>query len=547
MRPALTKTIGNKQYIETDLQISNPTSRTYQLHGGNPTVWNEISSGLIQSGKYIIGPTPGQNKRGYTIAHLLKENFPDICCGTLDSEDETKSIFALPQFKTRGVVSGATGFNNLQVGDYGPRFQSVSKQQIINYFNQYLADKNDTGKRLYWYDPNNRKIQLKTWDDVYEKYSFYFVHEYEMYRQAEASLAGSLNPKGFYSGSSQELAETGLWAMFKNRGLSTEAIKQELLDSGYTSAQINAFLNQKEYYANTPGGSGGSGGSGGTGGTGGTGHGNGGGSNTGRVDSGLPTLQSDSLTTIQIQRSRNLFGDSLDVGNAFIVKNNAEKDKYLLAPQIFQLVPSTNREFGFIEYIPNRYIFIHKPNEIQYSGLGSEWVSIDRNGGFSFVDWKKFQLLQISFTFVIAKTADGLLNHVEDEIQLLRKIAQTPYPVSFFNFDSMFTQELRYDSDNFNRSNNLPTGIQFVITDFSITAQQRDSSMRITRAQASMTLQEIPIEKQELISMPRLVPRGDKKPPPPPDDPAGQFRLPSGALNTGFVDPSFNYNPSDIG
>jgi len=109
----------------------------------------------------------------------------------------------------------------------------------------------------------------------------------------------------------------------------------------------------------------------------------------------------------------------------------------------------------------------------------------------------------------------------------------------------MFTQEFRYDSDDFGKSNNLPTGIQFVITDFSITAQQRDSSMRITRAQASMTLQEIPIEKQKLISMPRLVPR-NKKTPPTPDDPSGQFALPSGALNTGFVDKDFNYNPSDI-
>lgn len=541
MRPPLTKKIGDRQYIETDLLIVNPTPQTYKLWGGNPVVWNEISGTVIQSQKYMIGPARLSAKQMGVgdVAHLLNENSPDVCCGVIDNEDQTKITSEIPKFKARGVISGVTGFYNIQVGD-GKKITSVSKQQIINYFNQYLADKNDTGKRLYWYDPSNRKIELKTWDDVYERYSQYFVHEYEMYRQAEASLAGSLNPKGFYSGSSQEVADSGLWAMFKNSGLSTQAIKQELLDYGYTSAQISAFLNQKEYYAKTSSGSGGSGSS-----SGGTGHGNGGGSNSGRIDSGLPTLQSDSLTTIQIQRSRNLFGDSLDVGNAFTVKNNAEKDKYLLAPQIFQLVPSINKEFGFVEYIPNRYIFIHKPNEIQYSGLGSEWVSIDRNGGFSFVDWKKFQLLQISFTFVIAKTADGLLNHVEDEIQLLRKIAQTPYPVSFFNFDSMFTQEFRYDSDDFERSNNLPTGIQFVITDFSITAQQRDSSMRITRAQASMTLQEIPIEKQKLISMPRLVPK-NKKTPPTPDDPSGQFALPSGALNTGFVDKDFNYNPSDI-
>ena len=92
----------------------------------------------------------------------------------------------------------------------------------------------------------------------------------------------------------------------------------------------------------------------------------------------------------------------------------------------------------------------------------------------------------------------------------------------------MFTQQFRYDNEGNTR------GIQFAITDFSINAQQRDSTMRVTRAQANMTLQEIPIEKQTLISMPRLTSKKIIKPPNPGED-ESTFRLPSDANTTGYA------------
>lgn len=532
------KNIGNVTYIETDFIIVNALPEVQKIFGGFPVTWNVLSGTTVLSDKYIIRHFGGSGP--HNIVRPLNENTNDFCCGQLD--EKNKSIFAKPKLRKRNEINEFGGFSSLKVGDR--EFFNPSKEEIVNYFKRYLADTGNQGKKLFYYDTDNndRLTQLTTWDDVYEKYPEYFFHEYETNRQAVASIAGTVSTKGFYAdGSYTATKNVGLWESFKTRGLNDQAIKKELLDSGYTISQINSFLNQRSVYVQTPGSGNDSDGTKSSGS--GSGYGDGGGRNPGNSDSGLPTLQSGSLTTIEISRNRNLFGGQVDVGNAFIIKNNSEKDKYLLAPQIFQLVPQINQKWGYLEYIPNRYLFIHKPNEIQYSGLGSEWVSVDRNGGFAFVDWKKFQLLQISFSFVIAQDTDGLLKHVEDEIELLRKIAQTPYPVSFFNFDSMFSQEFRYDA---NQSNNIPVGIQFVITDFSITAQQRDTSMRITRAQASMTLQEIPIEKQKLIAMPRLVPKG-KKTPPTPDDPSGQSVLPSGVLGAGFVDKDFNYNPADIG
>ena len=77
-------------------------------------------------------------------------------------------------------------------------------------------------------------------------------------------------------------------------------------------------------------------------------------------------------------------------------------------------------------------------------------------------------------------------------------MAQSPYPVMFYGFDTLLTNQFRYDNEG------TPRGIQFVIQDLTISAVRRNANMEITRAQASITLQEIPIEKQNLIGMPRL-------------------------------------------
>lgn len=77
-------------------------------------------------------------------------------------------------------------------------------------------------------------------------------------------------------------------------------------------------------------------------------------------------------------------------------------------------------------------------------------------------------------------------------------MAQTPFPVMFYGLDKLLTNQFRYDDTG------SPRGVQFVIQDLSISAQRRNAKLEITRATAQITLQEIPVEKQEIIGMPVL-------------------------------------------
>jgi hypothetical protein len=184
---------------------------------------------------------------------------------------------------------------------------------------------------------------------------------------------------------------------------------------------------------------------------------------------------------------------------------------------MFQLIPNTETQPVSADisndanaYRYRRFIFTHPPSEIQYSGLGSDWATLERSGGFPFVDWKGFKLLNVSFSFVIAEPLDGILRDVEDRIQELRSMAQAPYPVRLYNMDMMLTKELRYDVLENARL------VQFAIGDLQITGQIRNASQKITRALASITLQELPPDKTPLIQMPILKHKESPKIPPPP-------------------------------
>lgn len=163
------------------------------------------------------------------------------------------------------------------------------------------------------------------------------------------------------------------------------------------------------------------------------------------------------------------------------------------------------------------FVFPFVPNNVNYSGLGINWTEIERTGGYPIVDWTSFQLLKISFNFDIVSMAQenqagfGLYYSCEDQIQELREMAQAPYPVTFLNMDKFMQDELRWPSLNTGR------GIEFVIQEFSVTAVQRTPTNptalkfspvanQISRASCTMTLQEIPIERVDIVQMPPMKP-----------------------------------------
>lgn len=172
---------------------------------------------------------------------------------------------------------------------------------------------------------------------------------------------------------------------------------------------------------------------------------------------------------------------------------------------------------------PDRHLFIPKPNQINYQNLGSEWTEIDRAGRIPLVDWKNFRLMKVSFQFIVipdeayrlgafGSTADdGVTLSIDDKLEKLRNMAARPYPVILYGFDDLLTNTSEFVSSG-------GSGVQFVINELTISSLMRTSTGAINRATCDITLQEVPIELINLISLPKLVP-GQTIPPKKIDDP----------------------------
>lgn len=373
-------------------------------------------------------------------------------------------------------------------------------------------------------DTKGQEQEIRTLDQLQKAFPKWFLIGNEILSASLASvvggsgltqIAGKMYPKSY----------VGLWQKFAEQGLSEKEVVAELQKQGYTTAQIqatriasgqsafdlrlfayNAFATGQMNLAplsgsnnpNDPNG-GGSSGSGSGGGSSGV---NGG----ARAKNGAPWFGPEGYKPGEVQkltvnRSRNILLSADEIQNIVSYKG-AEQIMY----QVY--IGSIDNE-GRRSPILTQYRFDFAPNEINYNGFGGEWTSIERNGSFPIIDWKSFKLLQISFSFVVANnnkdlTADGLELPVTEQIETLQRMAQAPYPVMFYGFDTLLTNQFRYDSSG------KPRGVQFVIQDLSITSQRRNTNMEITRAQAQITLQEIPIETTSIIGMPRLKHKPEK-------------------------------------
>ena len=163
------------------------------------------------------------------------------------------------------------------------------------------------------------------------------------------------------------------------------------------------------------------------------------------------------------------------------------------------------------------FTFRYIPQGIKYSGLGSEWTEIPRAEDIPFVDWARWQLMKVSFSFVIANdrtetggrvVPDGLESSVDSQIEQLRRMAQRKNPVMLFNFDDMLSFQLRRGA-----ANRTSPNMEFVINDLSITATRRTTDptdgtpttpSQIAVAQVEITLTEIPVEVVGIVALPPI-------------------------------------------
>lgn len=151
------------------------------------------------------------------------------------------------------------------------------------------------------------------------------------------------------------------------------------------------------------------------------------------------------------------------------------------------------------------FVFPYTPNNVSYSGLGSKWDSIDREGNYPIVEWSSWDLMRCEMEFLVAEqrtegttqVPDGLFVSVQDRLNTLRRMSQRQATVSVFNLDDLFRIQVK-------RAKETGKALQFVIADLSFTSTRRsvDSvEKEITAASVKLTLQEIPMEKVSIVKM----------------------------------------------
>lgn len=526
----------NVHYFETDFVCRNVRASILEKHGWSSgagvVVWHKHDSAYKRIGNsfYFLEVFKGCEKM---IFGGDNESLPSQLCGDekfLVDRATSVSTGARPIFTNRGVVDGqrtSTG-QGIRIGistSTQPN-PAMTAQELMSAWNTYLEAARQFGensdvalsKKLFFHtrDSQGKTLQkeILTLGDLKSAFPRYFQFAQEFVGQSLIELCTGEKSNFFYEGVLYPTSYIGLWDTLAKQ-MDTNAIFKTLDQRGYTGAQINAIrsvggktihdlLRDGGQSIITTGGGGGGGGNGG-----GTRNNAGGRLSNGQPWYGPEGYEPGKLQNITVQRSRNIFLTDRDISDALRSQNirfNARQ------PVMYQVYPKSFDASGETPTnVIEQYPFDFAPSEISYSGFGGEWVTIDRSGGFPFVDWKSFKLLQISFSFLIANntspgsssgrgasTGEGLDTPVTEQISKLQKMAQTPFPVMFYGLDKLLTNQFRYDESGNAR------GIQFVIQDLSINAQRRNSDMDITRAQAQITLQEIPIEKQQIIGMPVL-------------------------------------------
>lgn len=519
-------TIGNREFLRTAFTLVNlkpkiknatPTSAYFGIDS-QPRLYREYNSSTKQVINeftyYFFGINPGKGK----TLHLIKDNSETSpYCGATDESDQA------PNLRDNNDAASIAGANYEDYAQQrlstGTREFKPQYQEILRLYEHYKSniDAGQSGKaeqyKLYVIE-NGTNVEVFdangiNWQALIRK--FPYLVKYTMDAGNERMIEAITGQRVLIRAGTIHETVTytkGLWQLFKEQGMSDTNIRRELIEAGYTESQIAAALKIRTgssyQVPDTPP-------SGGTPGTGGRGPGSGS-PDTGANDSSRSRPQT---VTITVSRGRNLFASDEVINSQFATFRSSVTADEPLKPMIFQVYPKNetqpvsadiSNDANAYEY--RRYTFTHAPNEIQYSGIGSDWTTVDRAGGFPFIDWKSFKLLQVSFSFVIAEQFDGIEVGIDERIKNLRAMAQAPYPVRLYNFDKMLTEEQRYDAIKQGRL------IQFAITDISITGQQRNKDQQLTRAQASMTLQELPPDKTPLIQMPRLVHKDSSSSPP---------------------------------
>jgi len=128
------------------------------------------------------------------------------------------------------------------------------------------------------------------------------------------------------------------------------------------------------------------------------------------------------------------------------------------------------------------FTFPFPPTQVSYSEVAPEIAEIERPGQKPLITFSRFKARRVSLEFLVAVPYDGLRVNVEESIEVLRSIANSGRPVSFYNADSFLGGTTPQGITT--------NGIYWSITDMSFESVRRNADQRITQASVRMSIVE---------------------------------------------------------
>jgi hypothetical protein len=178
-------------------------------------------------------------------------------------------------------------------------------------------------------------------------------------------------------------------------------------------------------------------------------------------------------------------------------------------------VDAKDKDIIYSQPVTRRHIFDIVPNSFEFSQLSSTWNDTARGGNYPLVDWSNYNLMKVSFKFLVsAKRSDGVNNDglqisIDEQIANIRSMGGAPYPIKLLNMNTLLSDSYRFPYLSKGK------GIQFIIADMSVAATRlTQNGKNISAAEVSITLEEFPEIRRDVIALPPLRPTTIKPPKP---------------------------------
>jgi hypothetical protein len=202
-------------------------------------------------------------------------------------------------------------------------------------------------------------------------------------------------------------------------------------------------------------------------------------------------------------------------------------------PYILQrYVLSTEKDIK--ENVSNYVVMDIVPNSFEFTQMSASWAEVDRGGTYSLTDWNKYNLMKVSFKFVVSARSgaglhddivdvrnnaagqtlttsvsvgastplDGLNASIDSQLEIIRKMSMAPFPVTLVNCSPYLTNNIRFPYKG-----KEPEGIAFVINDMSvnITRFAKGSIKHASVAEVTVSLTEyVTPQPGTLVKLPPL-------------------------------------------